>query len=53
MLQWILQRIYVDPVALVGIVVAVVMLVTMVMGALQIRRDWEEQTEINDLWMGG
>ena len=42
-----IERIYVDPVALVGIVVAVVMLVTMVMGALQIRRDWEEYNAVS------
>ena len=36
-----IEKIYVDPVALVGIVVAVVMLVTMVLGAVQIKRDWD------------
>ena len=35
-----IEKIYVDPVALIGIAVAVVMLVTMVVGALQIRDDW-------------
>ena len=35
-----IEKIYVDPVALVGILVAVVMLVTMVVGALQIKEDW-------------
>ena len=41
-----IERIYVDPVALVGIAVAVVMLVTMVLGALQIRNDWMEYNEV-------
>lgn len=36
-----IEKIYVDPVALAGIVVAVVMLVTMVLGAVQIKRDWD------------
>ena len=36
-----IEKIYVDPVALTGIVVAVVMLVTMVLGAVQIKRDWD------------
>ena len=35
-----IEKIYVDPVALVGILVAVVMLVTMVVGTLQIKEDW-------------
>ena len=37
-----IEKIYVDPVALAGIVVAVVMLVTMVLGAVQLKRDWEQ-----------
>ncbi len=37
-----IEKIYVDPVALVGIAVAVVMLVTMVVGALQLKEDWAE-----------
>ena len=41
-----IERIYVDPVALVGIAVAVVMLVTRVLGALQIRNDWMEYNEV-------
>ena len=36
-----IEKVYVDPVALGGIVVAVVMLVVMVFGALQIQKDWE------------
>ena len=37
-----IEKIYVDPVALTGIAVAVVMLVTMVLGAIQIKRDWDQ-----------
>ena len=37
-----IEKIYVDPVALVGIAVAVVMLVTMVLGAVQLKRDWDQ-----------
>lgn len=37
-----IEKIYIDPVALAGIAVAVVMLITMVVGALQIRDDWKE-----------
>ena len=37
-----IQRIYVDPVALFGIAVAVVMLVTMVIGAVHIHDTWTE-----------
>ena len=36
------QKIYVDPIALLGIVVAVVMLVVMVVGAIQINTAWNE-----------
>lgn len=42
-----IEKIYVDPVALVGIAVAVVMLVTMVLGALQIRNDWAEYNAVS------
>ena len=35
-----IEKIYVDPVALAGIAVAVLMLVTMVLGAIQLKRDW-------------
>ena len=37
-----IQKVYVDPVALVGIAVAVVMLVVMVVGAIQIHAAWTE-----------
>lgn len=36
------EKIYVDPVAIMGIAVAVVMLVVMLVGALQLRDDWAE-----------
>ncbi len=42
-----IEKIYVDPVALVGIVVAVVMLVTMVLGAVQIKRDWDQYEQVS------
>ncbi|MGM9549968.1 MAG: hypothetical protein ACI3V5_09005 [Faecousia sp.] len=35
-----IEAIYIDPVALIGLTVAVVMLTAMVLGALQIRNDW-------------
>lgn len=35
-----IEQIYVDPVALAGIVVAVVMLVVMVLGAVRLHQDW-------------
>ena len=37
-----IEKIYVDPVALAGIAVAVLMLVTMVLGAVQLKRDWDQ-----------
>ncbi len=42
-----IEKIYVDPVALVGIAVAVVMLVVMAIGAYQLNEDWKayEQME--------
>lgn len=43
-----IETIYIDPVALVSIVVAVVMLVTMVYGALEITRDWAEYRQMSD-----
>ena len=43
-----IEKIYVDPVALAGILVAVVMLVVMVVGALQIRDDWTEYERVSD-----
>ncbi len=42
------QKIGVDPVALVAIVVAVVLLTVMVLGALQIRQDWNRYTAMSD-----
>lgn len=42
------REIYVDPVALVAIAVSVFMLVTMVMGMLQLRGDWMEYRQINE-----
>ena len=42
-----MKKIYVDPVALIGIAVAVVMLVTMVLGALQIQKDWQEYERVS------
>ena len=35
-----IEKIYVDPVALAGIAVALVMLVVMVLGAVQLQKDW-------------
>ena len=40
--------IYIDPVALMGITVAVVMLIVMVLGALQLRNDWAQYEEMSD-----
>ena len=37
-----IQKVYVDPVAILGIAVAVVMLITMAVGLVQIRKDWME-----------
>ena len=42
-----IEKVYVDPVALAGIAVAVVMLVTMVLGAVQIKRDWEQYEQVS------
>ncbi len=36
------EKLYLDPVAMVAMVVAVVMLVTMIVGALQLQEDWKE-----------
>jgi len=43
-----IEKIYVDPVALMGIAVAVVMLVVMVMGALQLKNDWAEYDRVSN-----
>ena len=42
-----IEKIYVDPVALVGIAAAVVILVTMVLGAIQIKRDWVQYEQVS------
>ena len=42
-----IEKVYLDPVALVGIAVAVVMLVTMVLGAVQIKRDWDQYEQVS------
>ena len=43
-----IEKVYVDPVALAGIAVAVVMLVVMVMGAWQLKNDWAEYDRVSD-----
>ena len=43
-----IQKVYVDPVAIVGIAVAVFMLVTMAVGLLQIRNDWAEYNRMEN-----
>ena len=42
-----IEKIYVDPVALIGIAVAVVMLVTMVLGAVQLKHDWDQYERVS------
>lgn len=42
-----MEAIYIDPVALVSIAVAVLMLVTMVYGVLRITRDWAEYRQMS------
>ena len=42
-----IEKIYVDPVALAAIAVAVVLLVTMVLGAVQIKRDWDHYEQVS------
>ena len=42
-----IEKIYVDPVALAGIAVAVLMLVTMVLGAIQLKKDWEQYEQVS------
>ena len=41
-----IEKIYVDPVALAGIAVAVMMLVTMVLGAVQLKKDWNQYEQV-------
>ena len=43
-----IEQIYVDPVALAGILVAVVMLVVMVLGAVQLHQDWMSYERMAD-----
>ena len=42
------KAIYIDPVALIGMTVAVVMLAVMVIGALQLRSDWAQYEEMSN-----
>ncbi len=42
-----IEKIYVDPVALVGIAVAVFMLVTMAVGLLQLKDDWASYEQMS------
>ena len=42
-----IEKVYVDPVALVAIAVAVIMLCTMVTGVLQLRNDWLEYQAVS------
>jgi len=42
------EKIYIDPVALLGIAVAAVMLVVMVLGAVQLHNDWVAYQQMDD-----
>ena len=42
-----IEKVYVDPVALIGIAVAVLLLVTMVLGAVQIHSDWKQYERVS------
>lgn len=42
------EKIYVDPIALAGIAVAVVMLVVMILGAIQLQEDWASYQQMAD-----
>ena len=42
-----IEKVYVDPVALIGIAVAVLLLVTMVLGAVQIHSDWKQYEQVS------
>lgn len=42
-----IEKIYVDPVALIGLAVAVVMLVCMVVGAVQVKNSWQEYQQMS------
>ena len=50
-----IQKIYVDPVALIGLTVAVFMAVTMVLGAMNIRQAWDAYEDMQDhlTWLKG
>jgi len=50
-----IQKIYVDPVALMGIAVAVFLAVTMVLGAMHIRQAWDAYEDMQDhlTWLKG
>lgn len=43
-----IEKVYVDPVALAGIAVAVFMLVVMLIGAVQLQKDWTEYQRMSD-----
>lgn len=43
-----IEKIYIDPVAMVGIAVAVVMLVVMILGAVQLHEDWMAYQQMDD-----
>ena len=43
-----IEVIYLDPVAIFGIVTALVMLTVMILGVLQIRKDWAEYRAMSD-----
>jgi hypothetical protein len=42
-----IEKIYVDPVAVAAIVVAVLLLVTMVVGAIQLKEDWHQYERVS------
>ncbi len=43
-----IEKIYIDPVALIGIAVAVVMLVVMAIGAFQLNEDWKVYEQMKE-----
>ena len=43
-----IEKIYVDPIAIAGIAVAVLMLVVMILGAVQLQSDWAEYQRMED-----
>ena len=42
-----IEKVYLDPVALVAIAVAVFMLATMVLGVLELHQDWQEYRQVS------